>query len=172
MTFTHEQFAMAVQQVGSHGRPFSSAAVRACLGMTADDKRALTRFNHELCAYHKATGGRVERLAKNRYRLCSVEPAASAAPQPTFDALHEPEELEALAPCVPSAERPTRTTVHSSTIREDGQIKIRIVVRRGLVDDDDLWSDGPLEVLEPAPLPARSSALDTFLRPMLRVFSR
>lgn len=181
MSFTHEQFAMAVERVGSHGRPFSSAAVRACLGMTADDKRTLTRFNHELHAYHRSSGGRVERLAKNRYRLRSIEPAADSAAPPAFDALDRGNSAaapafdaharaEAYASCANTSGRPARATVHSSTTREDGQIKIRIVVRHApRADDDDLLPEAAYEAPQPATV---RSALDTLFRPMLRVFSR
>lgn len=181
MTFTHEQFAMAVEQVGRHGQPFSSAAVRACLGMTANDKRTLTRFNYELHAYHKSSGGRVERLAKNRYRLRSSERAAAPSAQPlrsNEDADAEgpsPEHAdqgEAFSAAENISERPVQATVHTFTKREDGQIRIRIIVRHApRADDFDLpWAE---EDDEPAPAPSPPrGALNALLGPMLRVFSR
>jgi hypothetical protein len=78
MMFTHEQLSDAVRQVGSSGKPFSSAAVRGCLGMTTQDRRTLTRFNNEFRAYQKASEGTLEMVSNNRYRLVAVETAPAA----------------------------------------------------------------------------------------------
>jgi hypothetical protein len=71
---TDKQLASAVRSIGRSGEPFSSAALRAHLGMTTDDRRALTRFNAALRDYCKLNGHALERVGKNRYRLLESEP--------------------------------------------------------------------------------------------------
>jgi hypothetical protein len=69
MTFTHSQLEAAVRAVGRSGEPFTSAALRAHLGMKTEERRALTRFNDALRTYCKTQGDRLVQLGKNRYCL-------------------------------------------------------------------------------------------------------
>jgi hypothetical protein len=70
---TDKQLASAIRSIGGSGEPFSSAALRAHLGMTTEDRRTLTRFNAVLRAYCKVNGHTLERIGKNRYRLLESE---------------------------------------------------------------------------------------------------
>jgi hypothetical protein len=75
--FTHTELGDAVRAVGRGGEPFTSAAVRAHLGMTTEERRALTRFNDALRAYCKLRSDCLVQLGKNRYCLLeSDEPEA------------------------------------------------------------------------------------------------
>jgi hypothetical protein len=78
MTFTHTQLADAVRAVGRSGEPFTSAAVRAQLGMKTEERRSLTRFNDALRAYCKSQAHRLVQLGKNRY--CFLESEERAEP--------------------------------------------------------------------------------------------
>ena len=70
---TDEQLTSAIRSIGGSGEPFSSAALRAFLGISTEDRRALTRFNAALLAYSKRSDS-LERIGKNRYRLLESEP--------------------------------------------------------------------------------------------------
>jgi hypothetical protein len=72
---TDTQLASAIRSLGATGEPFSSAALRAHLGMTTQDRRALTRFNDALRHYSKVNSHMLERVGKNRYRLLKCDPA-------------------------------------------------------------------------------------------------
>lgn len=78
---TDKQLASAIRSVGSSGEPFSSAALRAHLGITTDDRRTLTSFNDALRAYSKAHRHTLERIGKNRYRLLECEPVIECEPE-------------------------------------------------------------------------------------------
>jgi hypothetical protein len=71
---TDKQLASAIRSIGRSGEPFSSAALRAHLGMTTDDRRTLTSFNAALRTYCKANDHALERVGKNRYRLLEAVP--------------------------------------------------------------------------------------------------
>jgi hypothetical protein len=79
--FTHTELADAVRVVGRGGEPFTSAAVRAHLGMTTEERRALTRFNDALRAYCKVRGDCLVQLGKNRYCLLDSEEPQDEQPR-------------------------------------------------------------------------------------------
>lgn len=77
---SNEQLAGAIRSIGRSGEPFSSAALRAHLGMTTDDRRTLTRFNAALRTYSRINADTLERVGKNRYRLLESEPEDDLRP--------------------------------------------------------------------------------------------
>ena len=70
---TDTELASAIRSIGATGEPFSSAMLRAHLGITTDDRRVLTHFNAVLRSYCSENGASLERLGKNRYRLVECE---------------------------------------------------------------------------------------------------
>lgn len=76
-----EQLASAIRSIGRSGEPFSSATLRAHLGMTTDDRRTFASFNDALRNYSKVNDHLLERVGKNRYRLLDPDPA----PEPEID---------------------------------------------------------------------------------------
>ena len=85
--------------------------------------------------------------------------------------LEVPEPSEGDSEEADAVERPARATVYTTTTREDGQIKIRIVVRHApRTQAEDLPWDEVDEA--PVPPPPARGALDALFGPMLRVFSR
>ena len=69
-----EQLASAIRSIGGSGVPFSSAELRAHLGMTTEDRRTLTRFNAAVRSYCRDNEDMLERIGKNRYRLLEPLP--------------------------------------------------------------------------------------------------
>lgn len=83
---TDSELARAIRSIGADGEPFSSAVLRAHLGITTDDRRTHTHFNSVLRAYCKTHGNTLEQVGKNRYRLVDSD----LDDEPDFDA--EPDE--------------------------------------------------------------------------------
>jgi hypothetical protein len=73
MMFTHEELSDAVRVAGRDGQPFSSAAVRGCLGLTTHDRSQLTRFQNRFRAFQKAAPEQIEKLGSNSYRLKQID---------------------------------------------------------------------------------------------------
>jgi hypothetical protein len=82
MTHTPNELTDAIRAVGRTGEPFTSAAVRAQLGINTEERRALTRFNSELRAYCKLRPDLMVQLGKNRYCLLEAEEAEPEQDRP------------------------------------------------------------------------------------------
>lgn len=67
--YTQEELLNALQEAGADGRPFTLSAVRARLGLQSGDKHELERFRRRVRSLQKASGGTLERVGNNSYRL-------------------------------------------------------------------------------------------------------
>lgn len=76
--YTQEELLNALHEAGAGGHPFTLGAVRARLGLSSHDKHELDRFRRRVRSLQKASGGQLERVGNNSYRLKIAAEEAAA----------------------------------------------------------------------------------------------